>query len=112
MQGTGTSEQAVQLTKALLQKVGKTPLVCKENPGFIHNYIQTAMTRAAISLVDIGIRTGEDRIPWSRTSSSCGLARLGPIGTCHYAGLETLLGVMEYLHEKTRDSTFQAAGQS
>jgi 3-hydroxybutyryl-CoA dehydrogenase len=105
--GKGTSDQAVQLTKALLQKVGKTPVVCKENPGFIHNYIQTAMARAAISLVDMGVGTAEDIDTVVKNGFALRLAQLGPIRAADYAGLETLLHVLEYLYEKTGDSTFK-----
>jgi 3-hydroxybutyryl-CoA dehydrogenase len=105
--GKGTSDEVVQLTKALLQKVGKTPVVCKENPGFIHNYIQTAMARAAISLVDMGVGTAEDIDTVVKNGFALRLAELGPIRAADYAGLETLLHVLEYLYEKTGDSTFK-----
>ena len=105
--GKGTSDEAVQLTKAVLQKVGKTPVVCKENPGFIHNYIQTAMARAAISLVDMGVGTAEDIDTVVKNGFALRLAQLGPIRSADYAGLETLLHVLEYLYEKTGDSTFK-----
>lgn len=105
--GKGTSDEVVQLTKALLQKVGKTPVVCKENPGFIHNYIQAAMARAAISLVDMGVGTAEDIDTVVKKGFTLRLAQLGPIRAADYAGLETLLHVLEYLYEKTGDSTLK-----
>ncbi len=105
--GASTSDRAVQLTKAVLQKVGKKPVVCKENPGFIHNYIQLAMTRAAISLVEMGIGSAEDVDAVVKNGFALRLAQLGPIGSADYAGLETLLHVLEYVHEKTGDATFR-----
>ena len=105
--GKDTSDEAVQLTKAVLQKVGKRPVVCRENPGFIHNYIQLAMTRAAILLVEMGIGTAEDVDAVVKNGFALRLAQLGPIGTVDYAGLETLLDVLKYLYEKTGDSTFK-----
>ena len=90
-----------------MQKVGKTPVVCKENPGFIHNYIQTAMARAAISLMDMGVAHAEDIDTVVKNGFALRLAQLGPIRAADYAGLETLLHVLEYLYEKTGDSTFK-----
>lgn len=105
--GTGTSEQTVQLTKALLQKVGKRPVVCKENPGFIHNYIQLAMTRAAMSLVEKGVCSAEDVDAVVMNGFALRLAQLGPMRSVDYAGLETALHALQYIYEKTGDTTFQ-----
>ncbi|HVO59965.1 MAG TPA: 3-hydroxyacyl-CoA dehydrogenase family protein, partial [Terriglobales bacterium] len=105
--GKYTSDEAVQLTKAVLRSIGKKAIVCKESPGFIHNYIQIAMTRAAISLVDMGIATAEDVDTVVMHGFAMRLAQLGPIRSADYAGLETLLHVLEYVHEKTGDSTFK-----
>ncbi len=105
--GAGTSERTVQLTKALLQKLGKRPVVCKENPGFIHNYIQLAMTRAAMSLVEKGVCSAEDVDAVVMNGFALRLARLGPIRSVDYAGLETALHALQYIYEKTGDTTFQ-----
>lgn len=105
--GTGTSEQTVQLTKALLQKLGKRPVICKENPGFIHNYIQLAMTRAAMSLVEKGVCSAEDVDAVVMNGFALRLAQLGPMRSVDYAGLETALHALQYVYEKTGDTTFQ-----
>lgn len=105
--GAGTSEQTVQLTKSLLQKVGKQPVVCKENPGFIHNYVQLAMTRAAMSLVERGVCSAEDVDTVVTNGFALRLAQLGPIRSVDYAGLETALHALQYVYEKTGDAAFQ-----
>ncbi len=105
--GTGTSEQTVQLTKDLLQKLGKRPVVCKENPGFIHNYIQLAMTRAAMSLVEKGVCSAEDVDAVVMNGFALRLAQLGPIRSVDYMGLDTALHASQYVYEKTGDTTFQ-----
>ena len=105
--GTGTSEKAVQLTKTLLQKVGKRPVVCKENPGFIHNYVQLAMTRAAMSLVDKGVCSAEDVDAVVMNGFALRLAQLGPIRSADYAGLETALHALQNIYAKTGDSMFK-----
>ena len=107
---TGTSEQTVQLTKALLQKLGKRPVVCKENPGFIHNYIQLAMTRAAMSLVESGVCSVEDVDAVVMNGFALRLAQLGPMRSVDYAGLETALHALQYIYEKTGDTAFKPPG--
>ncbi len=105
--GKGTSEQTVKATTALLATIGKKPVIIKENPGFVHNFIQLAMERAAISLVEKGVCSAEDVDAVVQNGFPSRLAKLGPMRSLDYAGLDTALHVLKNLYEKTGDATFK-----
>ena len=105
--GPGTSPHVVELTKSVLEEVGKRPIVCKENPGFVHNYIQLAMTRAAMTLVEKGVASAEDVDAVVTHGFALRLAQLGVLRSVDYAGLETALHALEYIFAKTGDEAFR-----
>ena len=105
--GAGTSSHAVQLTKSVLEKVGKRPIVCKENPGFVHNYIQLAMTKAAMTLVEKGVASAEDVDTVVTHGFALRLPQLGVLRSADYAGLETALHALQYIFAKTGDDAFK-----
>jgi len=105
--GSATSEDTLQLVKGLLRKVGKKPVTCKENPGFIHNYIQFAMGRACLMLLEMGVCSAEDVDTVVTNGFALRLAQLGPIRTMDYMGLDTILNVAKYMYAKTGDEAFR-----
>ena len=105
--GAGTSPHAVQLTKLVLETVGKRPIVCTENPGFVHNYIQLAMTKAAMTLVEKGVASAEDVDTVVTHGFALRLAQLGVLRSADYAGLETALHALQYIFAKTGDEAFR-----
>jgi len=61
VRGEKTSDETIRLTKALLEKVGKKPVVVnKDVPGQIGIRILYAIIREATSLVEKGVATPED----------------------------------------------------
>ncbi len=107
VRGEKTSEVTAQLTFDLLKMVGKLPVSCKNHPGFIHNYIQMAMVSAAISLVEKGIATPEDVDTVIENGFALRLPSTGPFKFVDMAGLDTILNVMNYLHDQTGHSIYK-----
>jgi 3-hydroxybutyryl-CoA dehydrogenase len=105
--GRKTSQATLQLTRALLSRVGKRPVVCKENPGFVHNYIQAAMIGAAVALVEQGVCTAEDADSIVENGFALRLPRIGPLRMADYAGLDTALALLKYMYMKTRNPSFE-----
>ncbi len=101
VRGEKTSEATAQLTFDLLEKVGKLPVSCKNHPGFIHNYIQMAMTNAAIDLVEKGIATPADIDTVIENGFALRLPSTGPFKFCDMGGLDTILNAMNYIYEHT-----------
>lgn len=99
--GEKTAAGVRELVFTLLKKVGKKPVLCKENPGFIHNYVQVAMVQAALALVEQGVCTFEDVDTVIENGFALRLAKTGPIKFMDMSGLDTALDVLRYMYEKT-----------
>jgi 3-hydroxybutyryl-CoA dehydrogenase len=105
--GQKTSDATLQLTRALLTRIGKRPVVCKETPGFVHNYIQAAMICAAVTLVEKGVCTSEDADTIVENGFALRLPRIGPLRVADYIGLDTVLALLKYVNGKTKNSSFE-----
>lgn len=96
--GQGTREATRQAVCALLQRIGKTPvLVQKEIPGFLVNRIQTAMFREVLSLLEMGVASAEDIDRAVSGSFGLRLAVQGVLKTMDLAGLDLMLKGCDYL---------------
>jgi carnitine 3-dehydrogenase len=59
--GKLTSQETIETTCSLMEKIGKTPVrVKKEVPGYIVNRLQTAVFREAVDLVANGVASAEE----------------------------------------------------
>jgi 3-hydroxybutyryl-CoA dehydrogenase len=107
IRGQNTSDDTAELVFSLLRKAGKRPVLCKDNPGFIHNYVQLAMVQAALTLVEQGVCTAEDVDTVIENGFALRLARIGPIKFADMAGLDTALSVLTYVYEKTKNPIYR-----
>jgi 3-hydroxybutyryl-CoA dehydrogenase len=105
--GKVTAAATVQQTRTLLTRIGKRPVVCKETPAFVHNYIQAAMCRAAITLLERGNCEPEDIDAIVQNGFALRLASIGPVRMADYAGLDTSLALLQYVFQKTGDPSFE-----
>jgi 3-hydroxybutyryl-CoA dehydrogenase len=96
--GEETSEEAVEMTCALLRAVGKQPaLVRKDVAGFVGNRLQHALRREALALVADGVATPEDIDLIARFSFGLRMPFIGPLETVDLAGLDLTLAIQRYL---------------
>ena len=105
--GKNTAASTTALACDFLSSIGRRPVVCGESPGFVHNYIQAAMFRAALTLVEKGICSAKDVDTVVQNGFALRLAGIGPIRMADYAGLDTSLNLFRYVHQKTGDDTFK-----
>lgn len=90
--GEKTRTGAVELTRQLMLKIGKQPiLVRKEIPGLIVNRIQAAYNREVTYLLDEGVATPEELDLAARASYGFRLACLGPLEIHDLNGLDVVL---------------------
>lgn len=95
--GKLTSKETIETTLALLEKLGKIPvLMKKEAPGFIVNRLQLALMREALSMLENGIASPEaidlTVKHVSRRFSATGLLEGADLG-----GLDVFHHIAEYL---------------
>ena len=105
--GEKTSAATKDLAFALLTETGKKPVVCKDSPGFIHNYVQFAMVKAALDLVERQIARPEDIDTVIRNSFGLRLSSVGPIQFVDMCGLDTILNIQKYMYGITNDPVYQ-----
>jgi 3-hydroxyacyl-CoA dehydrogenase len=88
--GSQTSQNVINVTQALMQRIGKQPvLVRKEVPGFIINRLTGAMEREIDFLLDEGVVTPEDLDIAVKASFGFRLACMGPMEAEDMIGLDT-----------------------
>ena len=88
-------------------QIGKTPVIVKENPGFIVNRILIPMINEAAGLFSEGIATAED----IDTAMKLGANHpMGPLALGDLIGLGVCLAIMETLHQETGDPKYRPCG--
>ena len=91
-----TSATSVDAMMALLQSVGKTPVVVnKDVPGFVGNRLQHALWREAIALVQNGVCDAETVDTVVKASFGRRLAVLGPLENADLVGTDLTLAIHE-----------------
>jgi 3-hydroxybutyryl-CoA dehydrogenase len=95
-----TSDETVELARALGDRLGKTTVMAKDRAGFIVNYLLTYYLNSAIRMVEEGFATKED----IDTAVKLGLSHpMGPFELLDLIGLDTMMAVAEVLYEEFRD---------
>ena len=98
IRGKDTSDDTVATTRALLERVGKTPIVVRKDvPGFLWNRLQFALLREASWLVENGICSVEDVDLVVQKGLGRRLSLMGPFETADFGGLDTFAAIAGYL---------------
>ncbi|MGD8456026.1 MAG: 3-hydroxybutyryl-CoA dehydrogenase [Anaerolineales bacterium] len=106
VRGLQTSDETTDTTVAVSEKMGKTPIVVKDSPGFVSNRILCPMINEAIYAYDEGLATKEG----IDTVMQLGMAHpMGPLTLADLIGLDVILFVMEVLHRDLGDDKFRPA---
>ena len=94
--GKETSSEVTELVVKASEQMGKVPLACNDSPGFVSNRILCPMINEAILALEEGV---------AEPGAIDGIMKLGmnhPIGPLALAdliGLDTILHIMNVLHE-------------
>ena len=104
--GSQTSDDVNAAVVKAAERMGKTALSCNDSPGFVSNRILCPMINEAILTLQEGVAEAE---------SIDGIMKLGmnhPIGPLALAdliGLDTVLHIMNVLHEGLQDDKYSPA---
>ncbi len=109
VRGIETSQETIEIATGLVTRMGKTPVICIDTPGFIVNRLLIPMINEAISLLQER-QGGPDG---SVTPEAIDLAMTaglnhpqGPLALADRIGLDTVLAICEVLHRDLGDSKF------
>ena len=104
IRGLQTSDATYKAVHELTVKLGKTPAVAKDFPGFISNRVLMPMINEAIYCLMEGVSTKED----IDTIMKLGMAHpMGPLQLADYIGLDVCLAIMNVLHDGFADSKYR-----
>jgi 3-hydroxybutyryl-CoA dehydrogenase/5-formyl-3-hydroxy-2-methylpyridine 4-carboxylate dehydrogenase len=106
IRGEKTSQEAVDLTWAMVEKIGMVPAeVKKDIAGFVENRILYAIMREALHLLDEGVASAEDIDKITKWGIGYKLAVIGPLELLDMAGLDIYTAVASYLNKDLSNNT-------
>ncbi len=105
--GENTSLSTREVIVALLRKAGKYPVLCKDSPGFLHNFLQAALVAASLELLEKGIASAQEIDAVVNHGFGLRLATVGPMRFLDMCGLDTAQKVQQYLFSVTGQPVYR-----
>ncbi|MEX5215617.1 MAG: 3-hydroxyacyl-CoA dehydrogenase NAD-binding domain-containing protein [Nitrospiraceae bacterium] len=104
VRGFETSERTLTLALEFVRRLGKTPVVCKDFPGFIVNRVLIPMINEAIFALADGVASAEliDLAMLEGANHP-----VGPLALADRIGLDTVLAICEVLYQDLGDPKFR-----
>ncbi len=104
IKGLATSEATFVAVKALVEKLGKSPVKIEDFPGFIGNRVMIPMINEAVYALMEGVASAED----IDTVAKLGFNHpMGPLALSDLIGNDTVLYIMEVLHDGFGDPKYR-----
>ena len=104
IRGAATTDETYEKTRALAEKLGKTPLECQDSPGFISNRVLMPMINEAIFALYEGVATRESIDGIMKIGMN---HPMGPLTLADFIGLDVCLAIMNVLHDGFGDSKYR-----
>ncbi|MEP6767094.1 MAG: 3-hydroxybutyryl-CoA dehydrogenase [Acidobacteriota bacterium] len=104
IRGIATSDETATAVEAMARRMGKTPVFCNDDPGFISNRVLMPMINEAIEALREGVATREaiDAI------MKLGMNHpMGPLTLADFIGLDTCLSILRVLQNGFGDPRYR-----
>jgi len=104
IRGLATSDATYETTRALAEKLGKTPIEVQDAPGFVSNRVLMPMINEAIFALMEGVGKPEaiDEVMKLGMNHS-----IGPLALADFIGLDVCLSIMEVLQQGFGDPKYR-----
>lgn len=86
----GTAPEVLARAKALLEAIGKLPVVCKDTPGYIVPRLQALVMNEAARMIEEGAATAEEIDKATRYGLGLRFAALGVVEFIDFGGVDIL----------------------
>lgn len=106
IRGMQTSQPTYELAMAFGQRVGKTPITVKNNPGFVVNRILVPMINEAVFVLQEGVASASDIDEGMKLGCN---HPIGPLALADLIGLDTVLAIMNVLCDGLGDQKYRPA---
>lgn len=104
VRGAETSGETVARAREVAERLGKTPIVIADSPGFASSRLGLALGLEAIRMVEEGVASPED----IDTAMMLGYRHpMGPLKLGDLVGLDVRLDIARYLHEALGSPAFE-----
>ena len=104
IRGIATSDETAATVEALARRMGKTPVFCNDNPGFVSNRVLLPMINEAIEALREGVATREA----IDTILKLGMNHpMGPLTLADFIGLDTCLAILRILQNGFGDPRYR-----
>lgn len=104
IRGIATSDETTAAVVSLAKEMGKTPVECRDFPGFVSNRILMPMLNEAVFAVHEGVAT-PDAVD---TIMKLGMNHpMGPLTLADFIGLDTCLSILRVLHQGLGDDKYR-----
>ena len=104
IRGVQTSDETHDAVKELAEKLGKSPITVKNNPGFVVNRILVPMINEAFFVLAEGLATPEDIDAGMKLGCN---HPIGPLALADMIGLDVCLAVMDVYMQEFNDSKYR-----
>ncbi len=95
VRGLATSDATIEVVVALATKLGKTPVVVNDSPGFVANRVLLPMINEAVFALEEGVADAEA----IDTVMKLGMNHpIGPLALADLIGLDVCLAILDVLH--------------
>ncbi len=106
IRGLRTSDATIAAGEALAKRLGKTPIVVRNSPGFVVNRILCPMINEAAFVLREGLATAEEIDAGMKLGCN---HPIGPLALADMIGLDTMLAVMEVFFRDFNDPKYRPA---
>jgi 3-hydroxybutyryl-CoA dehydrogenase len=106
VRGLRTSDETVRRVEAFARRLGKTPVVVNDFPGFVSNRVLMPMINEAVFCLGEGVATREaiDEV------MKLGMAHpMGPLALADLVGLDVCLAILEVLQRDLGEDKYRPA---
>jgi 3-hydroxybutyryl-CoA dehydrogenase len=106
IRGLQTSDATLATARAFAERLGKTPIVVRNSPGFVVNRILCPMVNEAIFALQEGLASAEDIDNGMRLGCN---HPIGPLALADLIGLDVMLAVMTVFYADFNDPKYRPA---
>ena len=104
--GLQTAAETREAAEALARRVGKTPVIVRNNPGFVVNRLLCPMINEAIFALSEGLASPAEIDEAMKLGAN---HPIGPLALCDLIGLDVELAIMQVLFEGFKDPKYRPA---
>jgi 3-hydroxybutyryl-CoA dehydrogenase len=104
IRGLQTSDRTMAAARTVAERLGKTPIVVKNSPGFVVNRILCPMINEAIFALQEGLASAEDIDNGMRLGCN---HPIGPLALADMIGLDVMLAVMNVFYADFNDPKYR-----